>query len=524
MTRRAPTNLPAAVETDPKAPVAHVVPPQARLVTVGDAVLGYRSKPTRVGKAPWSRNLQRLAEIERLIEHRRGGDFATIDEEYLRAILPDLLRERDLPGCLPHRRSALAWTTEIFPSLAWDRAESWFLQVEAEIAGPPALRPYRADAIAKMLDVTNEERLTLEMRTIGAVDMNQRQRRNARRAANVAYHRAKRQQAGAEPRIGRRSIERQKPWEAIGASRRTWFNRQKALREAASCTAATATAPNEICTATTATAECSCTATTAVSFEEAIGARRGGANSPTPRHARRPSDETETRPTRKKKNGACVGRQADGPSGEDNPPSAHADDVARPRRLRAGTRPVSEDRPEIALPAQPADARQLSMLAGPQGQDELQIACDAWTSGPMPEPIRVAYIAAKRRRAVRQQDVADRIGISRPQLANAFAGTFGFSAAAAERMKGWLLSADDAPTFEQPFQSGSSSRRPHHRRGGRKRSDPGPAIPTLRLFTLLDGGAEPDRSGERDPGDVEAAACPLSVLCHRPATTAGSGP
>jgi hypothetical protein len=90
------------------------------------------------------------------------------------------------------------------------------------------------------------------------------------------------------------------------------------------------------------------------------------------------------------------------------------------------------------------DTVQLSLLPPVQADDELRRALEEWHSGPMPETARVGYYAARRRRAVRQQDVAKAIGISRPQLAKAVRGTCNLSAKVIARLKAWLLV--DKPT------------------------------------------------------------------------------
>lgn len=143
------------------------------------------------------------------------------------------------------------------------------------------------------------------------------------------------------------------------------------------------------------------------------------------------------------------------------------------------------------LPPATPDTIQLSFLGPPQAHDEIRAACDGWTSGPMPEAIRIAYVAAKRRRAMRQQDVADSIAISRPQLANATAGTFNLSPTAIERFKSWLLTDDADLPPPADWDRERLAGPPHHRRGGKRPPSPGPIFPSLRLFSLIPGGAEP---------------------------------
>ena len=146
------------------------------------------------------------------------------------------------------------------------------------------------------------------------------------------------------------------------------------------------------------------------------------------------------------------------------------------------------------LPSQVRDAVQLSLLGEPQADDVLRTALDGRHSGRMPEAVRVGYLAAKRRRAVRQVDVARAIQISRPQFANALARTFSLSPEAIERLKVWLV-AEDGALPPAPAADEIRSARPHHRRGGKRAPNPGPMIPALRLFTLIAGEGSMPRSG-----------------------------
>lgn len=115
----------------------------------------------------------------------------------------------------------------------------------------------------------------------------------------------------------------------------------------------------------------------------------------------------------------------------------------------------------------------------------------------MPEAIRVAYLAAKRRRAMRQEEIAQAIEISRPQLANALQRTFNLSSGAIERLKGWLLIPDGELPPPRAKADADRSARPHHRRGGKR-----PPNPTLRLFTAIDGST-PQSIPQRSPSSAE---------------------
>ena len=122
-----------------------------------------------------------------------------------------------------------------------------------------------ADAIAgAMLQLQREERTGLGITTIEAADEPAEARR-ARKAAEKRERdrerqRALRRQAGARTK-GTRTTEQERPWEALGISRRTWFYRQS--RQASTdCTSASPTSSR-------------CTSASRASLKE--GARRSSA-------------------------------------------------------------------------------------------------------------------------------------------------------------------------------------------------------------------------------------------------------
>ena len=90
-------------------------------------------------------------------------------------------------------------------------------------------RPFAGRAVARMLDVTAEERWLCEIQTIAAVDETEAQaearRREDRRAWDRARDRRRRAAAGATPR--HQSLSATRPWEAFGVCRRTWERRGK---------------------------------------------------------------------------------------------------------------------------------------------------------------------------------------------------------------------------------------------------------------------------------------------------------
>ena len=90
-------------------------------------------------------------------------------------------------------------------------------------------RPFAGRAVARMLDVTAEERWRCDIRTIAAVDETETEaearRHEDRRVRDRQRARLRRAAAGATPRSASLSVTR--PWHALGMSRSTWYRRGK---------------------------------------------------------------------------------------------------------------------------------------------------------------------------------------------------------------------------------------------------------------------------------------------------------
>lgn len=494
-------------------PSARVVPPRkAKRLTVGEAELG-RMEQRRAG---YSQNQKRLLEIERLIEFRRGyqlteDDPQTDEEAYLRAALPTLLYAMHEPGCPPHRRSMEAWIARSLPSLIdsprWRLDEIW-----AEFTTERRPKPRRADALGRDLSLTFEERETLGITQFMFVGGTPEVRAALKREKDRARKTASRRAAGAMDRLTYEadSATDTEPWQRLGISRRTWERRRL------NTSVASASANEQV--------DASASANASVASASALSTKGTGRSGRTcvtgqdhqPGQPAEPQERSD--PLAHAAPAAC-------PSGEDPGPGrtparrAHPADRPEPPTVQPHApigEPSSNHGPTLAggrqagptpaaavtLPLQPADAVQLSILAEPQADAELRAACEVWESGPTPEAIVTGYVAATRRRAVRQIDVAQAIGISRPQLSNAMQRTFNLSSDVIARLKAWLL-ADDR---DLKHAGGAPRRapRPHHRRGGKRKPDPGPALPVaeLRLFRTIEGSgpsrarAIPDASQE----------------------------
>jgi hypothetical protein len=99
----------------------------------------------------------------------------------------------------------------------------------ADVAAHP--RRFKADTIAARLGITNEIRIKLDLRTIGAIDRPAEQRQADReehaRIAKAQKRRAADIPSLAEVRATRRKNQQKLPWKAEGISRSTWYRRRQ---------------------------------------------------------------------------------------------------------------------------------------------------------------------------------------------------------------------------------------------------------------------------------------------------------
>lgn len=117
---------------------------------------------------------------------------------------------------------------------AWEWAPWLFMSghhCPSSFARRVASRPlrYKADTLAKHLNLTMSSRAALGITTIGAVDCNKQQRADLRRERKRAYAEARRRASGAKPRAQyeAESLSQTKPWEQMGMSRSTWYAKGK---------------------------------------------------------------------------------------------------------------------------------------------------------------------------------------------------------------------------------------------------------------------------------------------------------
>jgi hypothetical protein len=126
-------------------------------------------------------------------------------------------------ACLAHPRGHIVNWIEVWAP--WLTARE-----QAEMVPPILANPQRwkADALAWRLRLSMEQRTMLGITTIGAFDMNKGARTKRRKQRDRERKAAKRRAKGMKPRkvYEGQSISRQKPWEAEGISRRTWYRRR----------------------------------------------------------------------------------------------------------------------------------------------------------------------------------------------------------------------------------------------------------------------------------------------------------
>ena len=126
-------------------------------------------------------------------------------------------------ACLPHPQAAIARWIDLWAP--WITAKE-----QREVVAPILANPtrWKADALAWRLRLTMEQRTMLGITTIGAVDMNKGARTKRRRQRDRDRKTTLRRAKGIKPRkvYEQQSVSRQKPWEAEGISRRTWYRRR----------------------------------------------------------------------------------------------------------------------------------------------------------------------------------------------------------------------------------------------------------------------------------------------------------
>jgi hypothetical protein len=153
-------------------------------------------------------------------------------DRYRAHVLPDDDAARDDIELMLHHLARRAGDPAHRIAKWIDQRAPWFTgvdratMVERVLATP---LKFKADTVAKRIGLTAERRARLNIRTIGAIDQTAAEREAASKARKREAKRKSRRAGGMKPRAEylATSVERAKPWEQEGVSRRTWYHRQK---------------------------------------------------------------------------------------------------------------------------------------------------------------------------------------------------------------------------------------------------------------------------------------------------------
>ncbi|OWK18301.1 hypothetical protein AJ88_03715 [Mesorhizobium amorphae CCBAU 01583] len=188
---------------------------------LGKAIL--KEKPARKTAKPFSLELARMREVEKVIRDRHGG------------MIPDPENTDDRETCLDYLRAA-AFSLSGQDMATWCRKWAPWAQVAeiADIVGQAdrRRRMMTADGVAGLLRVTLEQRTRLGLRTFGACDISKAERMKIAKQRKRERDRSKNTEArkarGCKDRESyeAQSAEHLKPWIAEDISRRTWFYRK----------------------------------------------------------------------------------------------------------------------------------------------------------------------------------------------------------------------------------------------------------------------------------------------------------
>lgn len=194
-------------------------------VLLGKVILKEQPVRKREPRFQWKFSLEmmRLREIEAVIRHRhiRGipDPDGTDDKDFCMAYIYAV-------AATPRSQSVVDWAKTWAP---WVSGEE-ILEMVYACRG----RKYMlgAEAIAKMLHVTMKERAALCLKTIGACDVSEDERKTVSKHIKRERDRIRQQEnRQAKGVVSRQSYEAAsaeniKPWEAEGVSRRTWYRRR----------------------------------------------------------------------------------------------------------------------------------------------------------------------------------------------------------------------------------------------------------------------------------------------------------
>ncbi|MBR1249188.1 hypothetical protein JQ609_19950 [Bradyrhizobium sp. AUGA SZCCT0169] len=177
-----------------------------------------RAKARRSFRPPVSFVTLRMAELYRVF-NRRYGHAPLPDDDAGRDDMKLVFEVLSNASSAAEKMAAVAVTWA-----PWMPGPELSSLIQHVVDNP---RRFKADTIAKRLGVTAAERAELGLRTIGAIDFPAKQRQEHRREMQRLAKEQKRRASGSRGRaqFEGQSAERQRPWEPLGISRRTWYRR-----------------------------------------------------------------------------------------------------------------------------------------------------------------------------------------------------------------------------------------------------------------------------------------------------------
>jgi hypothetical protein len=172
------------------------------------------------------RRLQ-LGNIKCLLRHRYGPTLP--DDDAGREDLFELLSSVSLRA----KASAKVMRNVIQTWAPWMTEAEVMETIQRIDLTPPRLRYRTAEDLGKKFNVTHLERVRLRLWLIAPIDVSQAElehwRHTRRRQTDKVRKERKRREAGVRTRQAylATSVSRQKPWEAEGISRATWYRRRE---------------------------------------------------------------------------------------------------------------------------------------------------------------------------------------------------------------------------------------------------------------------------------------------------------
>lgn len=195
--------------------------PDHRIVAAKLAEIERRYKRKRHGRTRPAIAALRIRDLSRLMRARYGSQ------------LPNDAVGRDCARIIVHHLAALSGDPRKRISGWLELWAPWLQLLDAKQLLIEAIsNPYRwrADKLGWRLWLTEADRAALRITTIGAIDLGKAERTERRRDHHRKLALAKRRAQGAKPRAEYlASVKTEKPWIALGISRRTWYRRRVAL-------------------------------------------------------------------------------------------------------------------------------------------------------------------------------------------------------------------------------------------------------------------------------------------------------